>query len=81
MKKVIVLLSVILVSKVVYAQDIDTKKFCVYQNQLYSAGSIVIMNNQQMKCKEEQNINVSVREKANLEWATLNINSQLSRKK
>jgi hypothetical protein len=39
------------------------------------------MNNQQMKCKEEQNINVSVREKANLEWATLNINSQLSRKK
>jgi hypothetical protein len=50
MKKIIVTISTILLSNILHAQDVDTKKFCIYQNQLYSAGSIISMNNQKMEC-------------------------------
>ena len=55
MKKVI-LISTILLSNILHAQNIDIKKFCVYANQVYSAGAIYIMDNKKMICTQEHQL-------------------------
>ena len=64
MKKVIISVSVILLSNSLYAQNIDSKKVCVYANQIYSAGSVTLMDNKKMICVKEHELD----ENTNLIW-------------